>query len=237
MSDYPIITPRMSARKNTSTLKLFFPCDEGSGNDINDVVGNVIITDTASIEWVDPHVAAVQTIRDAAVGGTFPSIPLGSSCILFTVQECVITGAFVEISLGGPFNASSIVGISPATATIEDINGNNISNRDSVVISGGDTFLLATAYDGTLNLISKYAGVNATAVVKTANDNFDGGIIDSAINLESFCTLNLSSAQKHYGFGLYVYDGGLPEQAVIEEELDAMFRNFLNGHKITSTVL
>lgn len=231
MSDYPIITSRMKTANNdyaSDNLKLFFPCNEGVGDTISDIISGVVITDTASIEYTVPHTSTVQTIRDAAVTGSFPAIPLGSSCIFFTVQQCVTLSAFAEISTGLTNEAG--YGITQSVAFVEDDNGNKVTNSDILAFSSGQDYIKALAYDGVSKTIDVYAAAVTATVAKTATTT-DASAIDSAITPASFVTCNLSTAQHHYAHGLYVYGGALPAQAVIISELDTMYKNILNGNK------
>lgn len=231
MSDYPIITSRMKTANNdyaSDNLKLFFPCNEGVGDTISDIISGVVITDTASIEYTVPHTSTVQVLRDAAVTGSFPAIPLGSSCIFFTVQQCVTLSAFAEISIG--LNNEAGYSITPSTSHVEDDNGNKVSNLDALTVSDGQDFIKALAYDGVSKTIDVYDAVTTATVAKTATTT-DASAIDSAITPASFVACNPGVAQHLYAFGLYVYGGALPAQAVIISELDTMYKNILNGNK------
>lgn len=210
------------------SCKLWFPCNEGSGNTITDLIAGVVIPDAATAEHNEPH--AISLLTAVGVTGTGISglqIPaVGMALAVFKAHAITILST---ITLG----AASTTGILLGTASNSiSTNSNMESNAPVTAVNAGDYIIHAIAWDAThaytyfdaaatkaaIAVTLEASGAMNAAVAAGLPRNFDNSVTISSVN-----PIDL--------FGLALFDFGTALPSDLLTGIQTMSANWLKGEK------
>lgn len=227
-----ILTPKMTlARKENvpSSCVMWFPCAEGSGNDIVDVIGGITLTDNVAAEHTTPH--AIQIVHTGAIeAGTPPSLAAGKSVVMLDV---CIPG-----TLGSAGGASNFLG--DATTAYLGVVGPGFGVKKSgqtatvanfQTLTATEKFVRVGTFDGATGLVSAYSGNDGVACA--LDNTADGAVHIGGITPPSNWSLGDTGIGdgKVYG-SLWLYCDTLPDEATLLAAADWAYVNWTNGVKL-----
>lgn len=230
-----ILTPKMAtarvAANHPAALSYFFPCNEGSGNSITDIVSGLVVTDEASIEHTEPHAVTLYATGNIP-GGTIPNLPAGKSYILLDVMKAGAAGGSGQVfGLVGDGVGNSSMGHNGANATITKAGGSQTLAAFQTQVNNS-VYVRASIFNGVTGLLSAHSGEDgaASGLDNSADASAHlGGLSFSATALFNIGSL-LTDADTYAG-ALYIVDT-LPSDAVLWSAMDWAYTNWTNGIKV-----
>lgn len=227
-----ILTPKMAlARKENvpASCVAWFPCADGSGNDIADVVGGIILTDNATAGHDTPH--AIEFVHTGGIeAGAAPSLAAGKSVVMLDV---VIPGA-----LGSAGGATNLIGNTEVANIGVVSNGFGVKKSgqtDTVAnfqtLTATEKFVRVGTFNGVTGLISSYSGNDGAACA--LDNTADGAVHIGGITPPSNWSLGDTGIGdgKVYG-SLWLYCDTLPDEATLLAAADWAYVNWTNGVKL-----
>lgn len=227
-----ILTPKMTLarRENVpASCVMWFPCAEGSGNDIADVVGGIILTDNATAGHDVPH--AIEFVHTGDIEtGVAPSLAAGKSVVMLDV---CIPGTLG--SAGGAFNllgevTTAYLGVSGSGFVVRK-SGQTATVANFQTLTATEKFVRVGTFDGATGLVSAYSGNDGVAC---ALDNTADGVVHiGGITPSSGWSLGDTGVNdgKFYGM-LWLYCDTLPSAETLLAAADWAYVNWTNGVKL-----
>lgn len=207
-----IVTNKMKTAREDygSNVKLWFPCNDGSGNIITDLVNGITISDATSATHNEPHAVSILTSANVSVPG-LANIRVPKQGALMVMQKVSTSFALTTCILGNSASSAQLV-LSGASASMSS-SGATYTATGSMAgtVAATNVHCAAMAWN-TANLYT-YEGINgAAALVDT--DALGAGMIAalaSGFNLTPYATLNSAFKSDLYGILLLDFSNdGLP---------------------------
>lgn len=227
-----ILTPKMAlARKENvpASCVMWFPCAEGSGNDIADVVGGIILTDNATAGHDVPH--AIEFVHTGDIEtGVAPSLAAGKSVVMLDV---VIPG-----TLGSAGGATNLIGDSTNAYIGIQSTGFGVKKEGQTAtiaafqtLTATEKFVRVGTFNGATGLISSYSGNDGSACA--ADNTANGAVHVGGISLSDTWLMGDVGVGdgKVYG-SLWIYCDTLPDEDTLLAAADWAYVNWTNGVKL-----
>jgi len=209
----------------------FFPCNEGSGTTITDIMSGLVIADAGGT-WADAH-AFKLLVSDYDNSANYNLLDVANKHLLFVHSFKVFTS-----SAFGIFAIGNITGNNDRVYTMSGGSGftvNDDSGPETAAAFGtpgtGD-YLLAGTWNPVTGDVSSYEGVDgaAPALVNSSTANAARLALDGVIgNLEM--TVNTVADQATYGIAIYAFEDGIPSDML--SALAHFSKNWRKGRKET----
>ena len=213
----------------SSNCKVWFPCDEGDGQILTDVIGGVTETDSAGLATHDePHAITFGKASAAPTSGNYPA--LKENLLLVLSQKVVTTAAFMVLTLGDGTKVSVSYGQAIAQYEAGVVSQTVLSSIGS---APGDIFTVACAVIG--GTIYHYYSINGAGITSNGSadasnfiDAFSGGVP----TLSNTSVISSIAARQHlFGAGLFTFGQGEFTQAEIIAALNEIDGNWPAGKK------
>lgn len=197
--------------------KAFFPCDEGSGTSITDIMNGVTIVDSG-MTWADAHGAKCGE-ADYDNAANYNLIDIKDKYLLMVhVYTVVTSAAFGIFSLNNKSAPTRIYSLSAGSgALVNDSSGAATSAAFSANASAGQVQLLAMTFDPVTGVLNSYDAENGAtpALVNTDTANaarlaLDGGLYDYEIVINT----DGAFSQITHGTAVFAFANGLPSDIV-----------------------
>lgn len=190
--------------------QLFFPCDEGSGTVITDVMNGFSVT-AAGAEWADAH-ACKLTVADYDLAANYNLLDLKDKHLLFVHAYKAFTssafGIFSLQNLAAPTRTYSISG--GAGFAVNDTSGTQ--TVATVGTPGTGDRILAGTWNPVNGEVKSYEGVDgaAPALVNTEVANAARLAVDSGLYSCSISVNTVGFEQGSYGMAVFAFSDGIP---------------------------
>ena len=208
--------------------KMFFPCNEGSGNTITDLIAGVAVSDATTATHSVPH--AISILSASGVTGTgITNLQIPKVGMVMSVLKAHAITALSYITLGNSANTGILMtSISNALAA----NGNVEANTPVTVPASGDYVIHAVAWNATHGYCYFDAAATkaALAVTLEASSAITAGTT-AALPRTFTDELTLSSVNKIDLFGIALFDFGTALPSDLLTGIQTMAANWLNGEK------
>ena len=212
-----------------SNCKVWFPCDEGDGQIITDVIGGITETDSGGIATHDePHAITFGKSLAAPTSGEYPA--LKENLLLVLSQKVVTIEAFVALTLGGDKKVS----VNHGQAVAQYSTGVVSQTVSSAIGSAsGDILTVACAVIG--GTIYHYYSINGAGITSNGSadaSDFINAFSDGVPTLTNLSAISSIGARQHlYSMSLFTFDQGEFTQAEIIAALNEIDGNWPAGKK------
>ena len=227
-----ILTHKMkTARAEApSSCKFWFPCNEGSGNTITDIISGIVLTDAATAEYAVPHAVNIhQQTKSSITAGTIPDLPNNKSLLFIHALESGLAGATGANLFFGDLAVSGF-GVSASQSNFL-IKSTGVAATTCAfgAIANNQTYIRVSTYNGVTGLITTYSSSNkdAAALDNTADASAHLGNITIS---DEFVIGSVTGDGEQYGSAAYYVDT-LPSSADILSAINWMVANWAVGHK------
>lgn len=196
-----ILTNKMmtaSKRNISPACKIWFPCNEGSGSTMTDIVGGVVLTD-AGAAYATPH--AITSIVSTATSGTL-SIPAGKH-VYMLYGSLVVTAGLNKCLIGTAAGARlSIAGT--GSHSVEDDDGNEATDTATAFTDAQEAFV-GLYLNGLTGDLTTYESINGAGM--SANTTVAASVTGSlTMDLTAGFKLNQATDSDTYGIAVWAFD-------------------------------
>ena len=228
-SSRPGITSKMKTARSDhygSNLKVWFPCDDTSGDTLTDRINSLVVNDFGSSVYAEPHAVTFDVTAETGTG--IAAVQLPSQGVFFMIQKVVTSFALTSATLGKVDVGSTGVQLSGTGSTLKN-SGGTVGGSVGGTAAAGDIIAMAAAWDET-NLYTYY-GEDADLALGDTDALTAGLIAALPENLTDSIGFNTSSLPSHvYGLALFDFStNGLPSDLLAG--LNWMKDAWTSGHK------
>lgn len=188
--------------------KVWFPCNEGSGDTITDLISGIVIPDSASAEHDAPH--AVTIISTEASSSPIISIPAGKQIVVLYGSQTVASGTLNKFTLGDISGTRIACTGSVGSSTVQFEDDDNVEVKDDAGLLtqvATQNCFIAGHLNGVTGDLTSIDSVNNSAMA--ANTPITGSC-DGSFTIDPTesgdAAISVATPQHIYGYAIWAFD-------------------------------
>jgi len=206
------ITNKMATYRqynNGGACKLFWPCNEGSGDTLTDKVNGIVLTDTATAEHTEPHAVGFVSASLASVTG-LDQVSIGATGAALVCLKVGTSFALSDLKIG---RVDIGVGLemSGASTLLHLSSFGSVGGTCPGTAAAGDVMSVGMAWDST-SLFTYYGEDSDLSLVDT--DAFGTLSTTLPLNFTANASVMNAVASSIYGIAVWDFDSGVPSDVL-----------------------
>lgn len=213
------------------TAKLWFPCNEGTGNTITDIIAGVVISDEASIGHSDePHAVNILNDTTGYTGTGISNLQIPKVGLCIAVFKANATTALSLVQLGGSSTpgiqlsaVSNMLTVAPSVLE---------SNPPTTPANANEYVVHAIAWDTTTGYCYFDAAATKAGLAVTLENSsaLTAGVSTALpVNFDDNVTISQLNPIDLYGIALFDFGTALPSDVLTG--VQTMAKRWLYGEK------